>query len=138
MVSVSICSELQYSQPVQNYARLLAAWLGRGELSGLLGNNGQFERNSKAISSGIFKIHVRLPVDKPWPASQRQQSRTSNNYLIYAQHWDYRNYFHIIALISPDAHERAASVLPAVIKIVEEEFQCLNERELNSLLHVTG
>ncbi|EAS8534066.1 hypothetical protein EHZ41_22380 [Salmonella enterica] len=138
MIAVSINSRLQHNKAIQTYARMLAQFLDRDELTGWLGRNSSFERNKQAIKSGVFKMHVRLLHEKPWSSHTRQPNRVCDSYLVYAQHWDIRNYYQVVALISPEAHKTVDKFLPAIIAIVESEFQVLNEQELKALLHVTA
>ncbi|AXD45366.1 hypothetical protein FPT84_25075 [Salmonella enterica] len=126
---------------IRQYRHTRECWLyflQGGELAGWLGRNSIFERNKQAIKSGIFKMHVRLLNESPWTSRIRQPLRVCDNYLVYAQHWEIRNCYQIVALISPGAHQRVDQLLPTIIEIVESEFQSLNEHELKSLLHVTA
>jgi mRNA interferase YafO len=68
----------------------------------------------------------------------RQHDRKSDNFLIYAQHWDCRDFYQIVAILSPDAHATVDGILPALIDHVEDEFQSFNERELKELLNVSS
>ncbi|MBP1034038.1 type II toxin-antitoxin system YafO family toxin [Serratia fonticola] len=120
---------------MQGYARELSLYLNDLSLSGRMGRNGGFERNTAAQTSGVLKIHIKVPGEPFWPASVRQINRTSDNYLVYVRHWEEPETFQIIAVITPDAHDRANSMLPALIKIAEDDFHCLNQHQLLSLIY---
>lgn len=138
MVYVSLSSGLPFNDAAQAYARMLASFLSTGRPGPFFGNLGRFERNVNAIQSGIWKLHIRLTDEGGWPPSQKQSERKSNNFLIYAQHWDCRDHYQILAVLSPDAHEKVDKLLPSLISSVEKEFHSLSERELKSLLHVSA
>ena len=133
MAKVSIHSSLANNSLIETYAKDLSLFLNEISLSGMIGRNGGFERNMAAQSSGVMKVHVKIPEEPAWPASVRQISRTSDNYLVYARHWDYSDYFQIIALISPDAHKMADRLLPKIIDIADKDFHDLNLSQLNAL-----
>ncbi|MBJ3816657.1 hypothetical protein F9C28_17495 [Shimwellia pseudoproteus] len=62
-----------------------------------------------------------------------QVKRTSNNYLVYVRHWDFNEKFQLIAIITPDAHERIDGLLPDIIRIAESDFHDLNESQINQM-----
>ncbi|MCT8347623.1 type II toxin-antitoxin system YafO family toxin [Photorhabdus temperata] len=61
--------------------------------------------------------------------------RVSNNYLVYARHWERSDTFQIIAVIVPDAHEKIDAMLPDIIEITESDFQSLNQPQLGLLTY---
>lgn len=133
MARVSIHSSLNDLVLVQGLARELSLYLSGISLSGRLGRNGGFERNNSAQTSGILKIHFKAPGEGFWADAIRQSTRTSNNYIVYARHWDKVDTFQIIAVISPDAHETSDALLPKIIDVAERDFHSLNENELDVL-----
>ncbi|HHI2551372.1 TPA: type II toxin-antitoxin system YafO family toxin [Klebsiella aerogenes] len=137
MVYVSLSNDLPFNEAAQAYARMLAEFLSTERPGPFFGNLGRFERNVSATQSGIWKLHLRLTDEGGWPASQKQSERKSDNFLIYAQHWDCRDHYQILAILSPDAHKQADKVLPSLISNVEKDFHSLSERDLKSLLHVS-
>ncbi|KMW74469.1 hypothetical protein TI10_01390 [Photorhabdus luminescens subsp. luminescens] len=139
MVYVSVAEDLLVNAAAHDYATMLAKYLsGVKEVSGWLGCQGRFERNMQAMESGIWKLHI-LPLnEKPWPANVMLHNRKSDNYLVYAQHWYYENHYQVVAVVIPDAHSRIDRLLDKLVHIVEDSFQCLNERELRLLNHVSA
>lgn len=133
MASVSLHESLSGNATFEGYARELTDYLNGVSLSGRLGKNGGFERNKRATESGILKIHIKVPGESFWDSSVIQRHRTSNNYLVYARHWDFSDIFQIIAIVTPDAHERIDGLLPGIVQVVERDFQDLNERQLSQL-----
>ncbi|MBI0277283.1 type II toxin-antitoxin system YafO family toxin [Hafnia alvei] len=121
------------------YARMLASALGGRGLSEWLGRDAGFERHPRAQNEGIRHCHVRLMgKDEPWNHSTRQFARVSDNFLVYARHWQYDNYYQILALLSPDAHTSINSLLPAFCAHTERSFSCLSEYELRQLANISG
>ena len=135
MARVSIHSSLNISAFIQGLARELSLYLNGISLSGRLGRNGGFERNNSAQTSGILKIHFKAPGEGFWTDAMRQSTRTSNNYIVYARHWDKADAFQIIAVIAPDAHETADALLPRIIDITEQDFHSLSESQIDRLEH---
>lgn len=135
MAKVSIHASLNDIALMQGLARELSLYLSGVSLSGRLGRNGGFERNNSAQTSGILKIHFKAPGEGFWADTVRQSTRTSNNFIIYARHWDKFDVFQIIAVISPDAHETADALLPRIIDIAERDFHSLSESEIDRLEH---
>lgn len=133
MAEVYLHPSLAQDITVQGYARELSDYLNGTALSGRLGKNGGFERNNAAIQSSILKIHIKVPGETLWNAADVQRYRTSNNYLVYARHWDLTQKFQIICIVTPDAHQRIDGLLPSIIKIAEDGFHSLNEEQLNQL-----
>ncbi len=130
MAKVCIHPGIADNPTVQGYARELSSFLNGVSLSGRLGKNGGFERNTSATASGIMKMHIKVPGEGFWNPRQRQAQRTSDNYLVYARHWDMIDLYQVIAIVTPDAHARIDGLLPDIIKAVEESFHDLNENQL--------
>lgn len=135
MAEVCIHPSIEGNSTVQGYARELSNYLNGVSLSGRLGKNGGFERNAAATTSGIMKIHIKVPGESHWASNIQQRDRTSNNYLVYARHWAYPQRFQIITIVTPDAHERIDGLLHAIIKIAEKDFLGLNESQLSALTY---
>lgn len=133
MAEVYIHPSIAQNVTVQGYARELSDYLNGTALSRRLGKNGGFERNNAATQSGILKIHIRIPGEALWGVADVQRYRTSNNYLVYARHWDFTDKFQIISIVTPDAHERIDGLLPDIIKIAENDFHSLNQTQLDQL-----
>ncbi|EJA5052709.1 type II toxin-antitoxin system YafO family toxin [Salmonella enterica] len=133
MVDVSIHKSLSDNPTVQGYARELSDFLNGRSLSGRIGRYGGFERNNEATKSSIMKVHIKMTGEGFWSSDIRQINRTSNSYLVYAMHWNFSDKVQIIAIVSPDAHERIDRLLPDIIRITESDFHSLSESELNQL-----
>ncbi len=138
MVYVSITDGLKANPTAQHFAFLLARCLSKSSTSPLFGARGGFERNRSAVAAGIEKFHIRMPNSKPWASHVSLSRRTSNNYLVFARHFYKDNYFQILALISPDAHQRIDDMLPAIIDLAEKHFIELSDAELFSLHHFSS
>ncbi|KHN55388.1 type II toxin-antitoxin system YafO family toxin [Pectobacterium fontis] len=131
---VSIIVDAAAGQLENFFAKALANYKNSGKVSAYLGKMGGFERSSQSILSEIYKSHIRVPgEDTPWPTSQPLHRRVSDNFLVFAIHNIYPLHIQVITIIKPDGHERVKKLLPAIIKITENRFQSLNERQLNSL-----
>ncbi|WP_445375871.1 type II toxin-antitoxin system YafO family toxin [Photorhabdus tasmaniensis] len=72
-------------------------------------------------------FHIKAPGEGFWSSDIRQSVHTSNNYLVYARHWEQSDIFQSIAVIAPDAHEKIDAMLPVIIEITENDFQSLNQ-----------
>lgn len=135
MAKVCIHSSLASNETIQGYARELSAFLNGDSLSGRIGKNSGFERNHSATSCGIIKAHIKIPGAGFWPANLPQKNRTSNDYLVYVRHWDFSDTFQILAVITPDAHERIDGLLPTLVDIAEKSFHDLNDAQLKALTY---
>lgn len=51
--------------------------------------------------------HLHLAEDRPWPVSLVQFSRTSDTHLIYCQGFSNPDFYLLITVLSPDAHNQA-------------------------------
>lgn len=135
MAKVCIHQSIANNQTIQGYATELSNYLNGTSVSGRLGKNGGFERNSSATASGILKIHIKAPGEAHWSSNIQQRHRTSDNYLVYARHWSRTELFQVIALVTPDAHARIDGLLPNIINITEKHFQDLNDSQLDQLTY---
>lgn len=131
--SVFLHPSLEGNNTAIGYAKELSDYLNRVSLSGRIGKDGGFERNAQATSSGVMKIHIKIPGEGFWSSSLRQSLRTSDNYLVYAMHWDDPGKFMVIAIITPDAHARIDGLLPSIIKITEKDFHSLTMSDFKVL-----
>ncbi|MFU2074807.1 type II toxin-antitoxin system YafO family toxin [Gallibacterium anatis] len=88
----------------------------------IFGHYGGFERNTQAEESGIKKLHVALGKKdfllKTWRFADGDK-RTCDNFLVYVRHWVYSDYFHIIAIITPNAHANADKLIHGIIEQAE-------------------
>lgn len=133
MAVVSLAGYLSADPAANKYAKILSDCINGIRLDGRLGKLGGFERNAQACSSGIRKAHIKMPHESPWPGNKAQPFRSSDNFLIYCHHHDTSDHYHIIAIVSPDGHSRIDKMLYGICEYAEENFHCLNSRELSSL-----
>lgn len=133
MVKVSITEGLFQQAAAHRYAQMLAETISNGTAYWCFGSHGGFERSYEAMAANIRKIHLKLPGDKPWPPEYSPSKRTCDNYLVYAKHLYNDEHYQILAIISPNAHEQIDSLLPSIIKLVEETFSEIPQEELDKL-----
>ena len=133
MAVVSLAAYLSTNTTAKKYAKMLSDCINDVRLDGRMGKLGGFERNSQASSSGIRKAHIRMPSDKPWSSGKPQPFRSSDNFLVYAHHHAESGHYQIIAIITPDAHAKADKMLFGICEYAENNFHCLNARELAKL-----
>ncbi|HIE1445906.1 type II toxin-antitoxin system YafO family toxin [Serratia liquefaciens] len=137
MIKVSITADLCTDPTARHFAQIVARCLSNLPTSALLGCRGGFERNANAMAAGIEKFHIRMPDDIPWPSHVPINRRTSNNFLVFARHFYDDDYFQILALVSPDAHQRIDAMLPRLIDLAENTFIELSDEDLDRLEHFT-
>ncbi|MFV8907041.1 type II toxin-antitoxin system YafO family toxin [Serratia fonticola] len=137
MIRVSITEALKADPTARHFATLLARCLSNISTSPLLGARGGFERNRDSVAAGIEKFHVRMPGDDPWPNYAPMSRRTSNNFLVFARHFYNDEYFQILAIVSPSAHQRIDAMLPAIIELAESTFIEISDDELEALDNFT-
>jgi len=133
MVKGSITECLYQQGAAHKYAKMLAETISNSAQYWCFGSHGGFERSYEAMAANIKKIHLKLPEDKPWPPEYSLSQRTCDNYLIYTKHLYNDEHYQILAIISPNAHEQIDSMLPAIIKLVEENFSEMPQNELDKL-----
>ncbi|MGR7271949.1 type II toxin-antitoxin system YafO family toxin [Klebsiella aerogenes] len=133
MAKVSITRELYHLAAAHKYAKMLSDYLSNDARFWCFGALGGFERNYDAMAANIRKIHLKLPGDRPWPPEASLSERTCDNYLVFAQHLFYDEHYQILAIISPNAHQQADSMLPRLIKLAEDTFHELPHDELDKL-----
>ncbi|EIX9337709.1 TPA: type II toxin-antitoxin system YafO family toxin [Klebsiella pneumoniae] len=133
MVRVSITSGLYQQSAAHRYAKMLAQTISNETQYWCFGSHGGFERSYEAMAANIKKIHLKLPGDKPWPPEYSLSQRTCDNYLVYAKHLYNDEHYQIVAIISPNAHDQIDSLLPSIIKLVEDTFSELPQAELDQL-----
>ena len=102
-----------------------------------LGHASAFERNKLATQSNLFKFHIALlDTDfnaKSWKNNANQgDKRTSDNFVLYVQHYWYENFFQILDILTPEAHSRIDVLLPQYIEQAEH-FHSLRLMELETL-----
>jgi len=123
MIKVSVHEAIECSAVARKYANALQAWKNGGPLPSVFGNEGQWEDSRRLRDSFVFKIHIRLPDEKPWSAKKPAAARKSNNYLVYARHFLYPDKYQLISIMTPNAHELARTSYLAEIERRAEEFQ---------------
>lgn len=131
MAKVSITQGLSRSGAAHKYAKCLAEHLSSGKQFWCFGSHG-IERNYEATSANIRKIHLLIEGDRPWPPEAPLSERTSNNYLVYTKHFYREDHFHLLAIISPNAHQVVDDLLPRLVELAEDFIE-ISDDELEKL-----
>ncbi|EEW2300101.1 type II toxin-antitoxin system YafO family toxin [Escherichia coli] len=121
--NVSIHQDVEYQDVAKYYGKALEDWLNTGILPDRFGNEGQWEDNPRLCNSFVYKLHIKLPSEKPWKKNKAQIDRTSNVYLVYTRHWMDYGRIQIISIMAPDAHEKSRTSFMAELERRAEEFQ---------------
>lgn len=125
---------------IEQIAQAIAVFYDYGIYADFLGHYGAFENNQNATASQLFKFHIAINqadfFSKHW-RSKDGHKRTSDNFVIYAQHFLYQNYFLVLGIITPNAHTRVDKLLPQLIAKAEE-FHALNLQALQKFKHYTA
>lgn len=132
MAIVSITSSLAKNNIFQYYARALSLVLNGGSNS-RIGKLAGFERGSFTRNSLIRKAHIKMPNETSWDSSHRDAFRTSDNFLVFSQHYLYSDYYQILTIITPNAHSVADQMLQSLSVLAENTFHCLNQDQLSTL-----
>lgn len=102
-----------------------------------LGHKGKFENNPRAES--LHKMHIAniggLLSDN-WK-SQRGYNRKSNHFVIYSEHWDLDGRFHILDVVTPNAHQRIDSLIADLIDKAEA-FNAMTKAQIDQLKSYTA
>lgn len=102
-----------------------------------LGHKGKFENNPRADS--LNKIHIAniggLLSDN-WK-SQKGYKRTSNHFVVYAEHWNLDDCFHILDVVTPNAHQRIDSLITALIDKAEA-FNAFTKTQIEQMPNYTA
>ncbi|HBC1012626.1 TPA: type II toxin-antitoxin system YafO family toxin [Escherichia coli] len=129
-IKVSVSVDFELFSEYQFFARKLEDALNGFSFSGYIGKNSGFERNSQAMSSNVYKYHIRLPgVHEPWDQDINIWKRTSDSFLIVTEHCFYPEFVQILYILSPSAHARVDRLLPFFIRKAEE-FHALDKGAL--------
>lgn len=109
-------------------------FLDKNQPTQLLGRNARFERNRAACDEDIFHIHFCFPseVNPQW-LQKDIYYRTSDNFIIYTKHWRFDKLCCVLAVITPEAHQRIDGLLPKLI----QEAQYFNGLGKDDLLELT-
>jgi len=122
MVTVTVHPDVEYPAIASQYAIAMQNWKNGASRPAEFGSEGRWEENASLMSSGIHKIHIKLPGETLWPVNWSITRRHSDNYLVYARHeWDETKY-QIISIMAPDAHARARTSFVSVLERRAEEF----------------
>lgn len=107
--------------------------LDKNEITSALGRNAKFERNRAACDEGIYHIHFCFPseITEKW-LRKDPFHRTSDNFVIYVRHWRFDKLCCILAVITPEAHQRIDHLLPQLI-VKAQHFNQLGREELAEL-----
>ena len=80
MITVSAHPKVEHLEIAALYVQALEQWKNGGPLPPEFGSEGQWEDNRKLCDSFVYKIHIHLPDDPPWPPRLAVASRKSDNY----------------------------------------------------------
>ncbi len=100
----------------------LAVFHDTGKYPDFLGHYGQFENNTKAMESQLNKIHIAL-YRSDWSLKTWQRdkgyNRASDNFVVYVRHFFFDDYYQILGIVTPKAHQRIDQLLPTFIDMAE-------------------
>ncbi|NHB93643.1 type II toxin-antitoxin system YafO family toxin [Photorhabdus cinerea] len=123
MIHVSIHKDIEIPTVARQYAKILQDWKNGGSLPAIFGDEGRWEDHASLCQSYVFKIHIKLPGETPWPGHLPPAARKSNSYLVYTRHWCDQSKYQIISIMSPNAHELARTSFLVVLVGRAENFQ---------------
>ncbi|MDE9589281.1 type II toxin-antitoxin system YafO family toxin [Xenorhabdus bovienii] len=123
MVTVSIHKNIELPAVARKYAHLLKDWKNGGLRPDIFGDEGRWEDHASLCASFVFKIHIKLPDEEPWPAKMPVAARKSNSYLVYTRHWCEPEKYQLISIMTPNAHELARTSFLSVLVDRAEDFQ---------------
>lgn len=139
IVSFSIAEPLHCFDFIEEVARALAVFeqSEQEDYAEFLGHYGKLENNPRARD--LHKIHIAniggLLSDN-WK-SKRGYNRTSDHFVIYCHHWNYSKCFHILAVITPNAHQRIDSLITELIDKAEA-FNAMTKAQIEQLPSYTA
>lgn len=138
-VSFTIAEPLYRLDFIEKVAKALAVFeqSGKEDYADFLGHYGRFEHNPRA--EDIYKIHVADIgglLSENWK-SKRGYNRTSDHFVVYSQHWFLRERFHILAVVTPNAHQRIDSLITALIDKAEA-FNAMTKAQIEQLPSYTA
>lgn len=98
-----------------------------------IGRDAPFERNRAASELDIRHLHfIYLNEITPQWIKRDAFRRTSDNFLIYTRHWRFTQLHCVLAVVTPEAHQRINGLLPQLIRQAEW-FHNLGQDELQQL-----
>ncbi|EEA7993656.1 type II toxin-antitoxin system YafO family toxin, partial [Salmonella enterica subsp. enterica] len=114
-MSFSLHSDIEHHSVAAVYLKLFREWKVNGTLPDVFGNEGQWEDSPSLCDSLVYKIHIKMPWEKPWKAKTPQLDRKSDSYLVYVRHWLNTDSYQIISVMSPLAHDMARTSFTSVL-----------------------
>lgn len=116
----------KFSEPLLDY-------FSGDSLPDFIGRDAPFERNRAAQDEQIQHIHFCYfkEINHKW-LNKSQFQRTSNNFIIYTRHWRFDKLCCVLAVVTPDAHQRIDNLLPQLIQQAQW-FNGLGREELAQL-----
>lgn len=139
-VKVTIATEL-YQQ--WDFIEKIAVGIAKYEASNgeyyepFLGHKGKFENNPKADS--LHKMHIANIgglTSENWQ-SERGYKRTSDHFVVYSEHWAIEGAFHILDVVTPNAHQRIDSLITTLIDKAEA-FNVMTKAQIAELTAYTA
>lgn len=110
---------------------------GRIHYPKFFGHYGGFENQPNA--DNLHKLHlagIHGLTSTNWKSSRGYQ-RTSDHFAVYCEHWLNHKWLQLLAIVTPDAHQRIDKLLPALIEQTEI-FNALSEPQIKQLTHYTA
>ncbi|TNH04289.1 hypothetical protein FHQ26_01830 [Testudinibacter sp. TR-2022] len=124
-------SDLVNIPHIEKIAIGVALFHDTGRYPDFLGHYGGFELNPKAVESQLHKLHIAL-YQSDWNLKSWQRNgsrRTSDNFVVYTQHFFCEDCFQLLGIVTPEAHAKIDSLLTAFIDKAEQ-FHCRRRTEL--------
>lgn len=119
----SLHADIEHQSVAGGYLKLFREWKVNGALPDVFGNEGRWEDSPSLCNSHVYKIHIKLPWEKPWQNRTPQIDRKSNSYLVYSRHWLDTESYQLISIMTPNAHEIARTTFKSVLVERAENFQ---------------
>lgn len=138
-VRVFIRKELASLTKIERVAVGLALFeqSGRDYYPSFFGHYGKFENNPRA--EDLSKLHIASIADltsSQWQ-SKRGYQRKSDHFVVYCRHWYERNYFQILDIVTPNAHNRIDSLIVDLLNKAEQ-FNAMSKTEIDNLTQYTA
>lgn len=130
---IHIFNALEPAEQSSSFIAVLYDYFADKGLPDIFGRDAPFERNRAACDALIRHLHFCFPneINHQW-LRKTQFHRTSDNFIIYTKHWRFSQLYCVLAVITPEAHQRIDRLLPKLIQQAEW-FNDLNSEDLLNL-----
>ena len=141
MSLVSIEENAKTLANIEKVAVGMALFFDYGLYPDFLGHHSGFERNANAVASNLAKFHIAIiPADfiaESWKKNHnRGEKRTTDNFVLYVNHYFENGYYQILDILTPEAHSCIDHLLPHYVELAER-FNSLRKADLEKLEHYT-